>query len=363
MPIYLLALLMSFVCASFCAPGIIRWYKKNNWIDHPDTHKHVKVVHTSPIPRGGGLVVGIATIVAMFIFIPFSIQIFTIGLGIITLSVMGFFDDIYDLNPYLRFILGGAVAATVVLVGKVTIPYITNPFGEGVIELSSQTMQLQFGQFSIAVSVLADLFAIIWILWNMNVVNWSKGVDGQLPGTVAIGAFFIALLANRFTGDPTQLPVIVLSLITTGTFLGLLLWNMYPQKMLPGYGAGSLGGFLLALLSILSGAKLATALLVLAIPTADAAFTIFRRLANKKSPFWGDRGHLHHKLLDVLGWSKRKIALFYWCTTALFGMIALQLKPEQKLFTIVLIISLVFGFLIWAKLFISFSKPLGQDNG
>lgn len=361
--LYLLALILSFFIATLVAPGVIQWYKKNNWLDHPAKNKHVKVVHTSPLPRGGGVVIGLAVLVSMLFFIPLTTQTFTIGLGILVLMIMGFFDDIYDLNPYLRFFLGGAVATTVVLIGQVSIPYITNPLAEGVIELNSQNFILEFGGVAIHLNILANLFAIIWILWNMNVVNWSKGVDGQLPGTVAIGAFFIALLAQRFVGDPTQIPVIMLSLITTGAFLGLLIWNIYPQKMLPGYGAGSLGGYLLAVLSILSGAKLATALLVLAIPTADATFTIFRRLANRKSPFWGDRGHLHHKLLDVLGWSKRKIALFYWCTTALFGMIALQLKPEQKLFTILLIISLVFGFLIWAKLFISFSKPPVQGNG
>lgn len=361
--LYILASLLSFFIAFAITPAIIHLYRKNKWLDHPKHNKHVKVTHTSPLPRGGGLVVGITLILAMLLFIPITTQTYTILLGILVLMGMGFLDDIYDLNPYIRFILGGMVAAFVVIIGGISIPYITNPLGEGVLTLNYPIVQLSLLGHQITVHLLADVIAMIWILWNMNVVNWSKGVDGQLPGMVAIAAIFIALLANRFSGDASQIPIILLSVITTGAFFGLLLWNMYPQKILPGYGAGSLGGYLLAVLSIVSGAKLATALLVLGIPTADAVFTILRRLVNRKSPFWGDRGHLHHKLLDVLGWSKRKIALFYWCTTAILGIIALQLKPEQKLFTIVLIISLVFGFLIWAKLFISFSKPPARGNG
>ncbi len=359
---YILAPFMSFLLAAYIAPAVIRWYKKNDWIDHPDTHRHVKVVHTSPIPRGGGIVIGVGILASSLLFLPMTAQTIAILLSVLVLTIMGTYDDIFDLNPYFRFIIGGLVAVLVVASG-ITVQYITNPLGEGVIFLNQLTVSLPIAGQIKSFSIFSSIIGILWILWNMNVVNWSKGVDGQLPGTVAIAAFFIALLANRFNGDPTQTPVILLSLITAGAYLGLLVWNIYPQKMLPGYGAGSLGGFLLAVLSILSGAKLATALLVLAIPTADAVFTILRRLARRKSPFWGDRGHLHHKLLDVLGWSKRKIALFYWCTTAFFGIIALQLKPEQKLFTIVLIISLVFGFLIWAKLFISFSKRPARDNG
>lgn len=240
--------------------------------------------------------------------------------------------------------------------------FVTHPFSQGV---------LYFDQFSSSLPVpkivsfflSGTVLTIVWIVWNMNIVNWSKGLDGQMPGMVGIAAIFLGILGLRFVDDPAQTPVILLSFILAGSYFGLLVWNAYPQKIMPGYGAGSLAGFFLAVLAIISGAKLATALLVLAIPTADAVFTITRRMLSKKSPFWGDRGHLHHKLMDVLGWTKPKIAWFYWITTALFGVLALQLKPEQKLFTIAVITILVFGFLIWVKLFISFSKPRDRVNG
>jgi UDP-GlcNAc:undecaprenyl-phosphate GlcNAc-1-phosphate transferase len=121
--------------------------------------------------------------------------------------------------------------------------------------------------------------------------------------------------------------------------------------MMPGYGAGSLAGFFLSILAILSGAKVATTLMVLAVPTADAIFTIGRRVLAGKSPFWGDRGHLHHKLLDVLGWGKRRIAVFYWISSLVLGLLSLYLNTWGKIITLIIVTSLVFGFLIWAKIY------------
>jgi UDP-GlcNAc:undecaprenyl-phosphate GlcNAc-1-phosphate transferase len=119
---------------------------------------------------------------------------------------------------------------------------------------------------------------------------------------------------------------------------------------MPGYGAGSLGGYFLAVLSILSGAKIATTLMVLGVPTADAIFTILRRLRAGKSPFWGDRGHLHHKLMDVFGWGRRRIAIFYWTSTAVLGLLSLYLNTLGKIVTMMAVLVAVFGLLIWAKL-------------
>ena len=64
----------------------------------------------------------------------------------------------------------------------------------------------------------------------MNIVGWSSGVDGQLPGFVAISAIFIGLLGLRYSTDTTQWPVIVLSLSVAGAYLGFLPFNFFPQK-------------------------------------------------------------------------------------------------------------------------------------
>ena len=150
--------------------------------------------------------------------------------------------------------------------------------------------------------------------------------------------------------------------IVAGAFAGFIPWNFYPQKIMPGYGGKTLAGFLLAILGILSYGKVGTALLVLGIPMVDAMYTLIRRIGTKRSPVWADRGHLHHRLLD-LGWGKRKIALFYWGVSAILGAIALTVTSKQKLFTLLLVAVAVGGFTVWVAFFSQFSKPQDPDNG
>lgn len=357
-----LSFILSFLIAAVSAPIVIHIYTRLRWIDDPQKQNHVKITHQVAVPRGGGLVIFFSVAITVICLLPINPEILAILISSTVLAFIGMLDDIFNLNPYLRFGVGLFVAIIIVTAG-IKIEYITHPFQSGVIYFDHPTFIKNGSPVTYSLPYLSVLLTILWIVWNMNIVNWSKGVDGQMPGVVSIAAFFIGILALRFSADVEQSKVILLSFIVSGSYLGLLIWNAYPQKIMPGYGAGSLGGFFLAVLAMLSGAKLATALLVLALPTADAVFTITRRLLRKKSPFWGDRGHLHHKLIDVLGWSKSQIALFYWSVTAIMGLIALQLKPEQKVFTIVVVTALVFGFLIWAKLFISSSRQPGQDSG
>ena len=179
-----------------------------------------------------------------------------------------------------------------------------------------------------------------------------------MPGFVAIAAVFLGLLSLRFIGDPTQWEVIQLAGITAGSFLGLLFWNRYPQKIMPGYGGGSLAGFLLAILSILSGAKVAALILLLGVPVIDAVYTIIRRLIQGKSPVWGDRGHLHHRLLDA-GLSKSQIAYFYWGITLILGVVTLQLNSNQKIFALIMLTVILSTVILWLQ---KLSKGIKSTN-
>jgi UDP-GlcNAc:undecaprenyl-phosphate/decaprenyl-phosphate GlcNAc-1-phosphate transferase len=340
---------LSFLTAALVTPLVIWFYKKHGWVEDPQQKKHVKVTHQHPVPRGGGLVIFFAvTIIALFT-LHIDHYLVSILIGAALLTIVGVLDDIYDLSPFIR--LGtGLIAALIVVGAGIGIAYVTHPFAPGVLRLDQPQLQFSlFGQPH-TIWLLADALAVIFILWNMNIVNWSKGVDGQMPGFVAIALVFIGLLSRRFIDDPSQFNTAYLSFIVAGAFAGFLLWNFYPQKIMSGYGAGSLAGYFLAVLAILSGAKIATTMMVLGIPTADALFTIARRLLAGKSPFWGDRGHLHHKLMDVLGWGRRRIAVFYWLTTFIMGFLSLYLNTLGKLVTMGTVLTLVFGFLIWAKL-------------
>lgn len=347
----LFAFIISFLISSLFTPLVIKLYRKNKWIDDPQSYqdKKVKLTHSKPIPRGGGLPIFISFLVTSLFFLNIDKYLITIIIGGLLLTFVGILDDIFNLNPFLR--LGvGSLATILVVTAGIGIAFVTNPCGPGVIHLDQPQLTLKILDKSINFWLIADLFALVFILWNMNAVNWSKGVDGQLPAFVTFAFLFLGLLSNSFSGDPTEFNNAVLSFILAGSYAGLLIFNWPPQKIMPGYGGGSLAGYFLSILAILSGAKVATTLMVLAIPTADGIFTILRRLRAGKSPFWGDRGHLHHKLLDEFGFNKKQITLFYTLATMIMGGLALVLKTRGKIIALAISFSLVFMLQIWAKI-------------
>ncbi len=353
--------LVAFFITLISTPFVIRLAHYWGLVDDPKKRKHPAHTEKRVIPRAGGLAIFIGIFVAIAVTLPFTKQLAGIILGASLIVVTGIIDDKIDLNPYVRFFTN-ILAALLVVGSGVGITYITNPLGEGIIHLDTLRLNVDFlGNHSII--ILADILAVLWIVWCMNMVNWSKGVDGQMPGFVGISAVVLGILSFRFTMlDLQQWVVASLAFITAGAYLGFLPFNFFPQKIMPGYGGGALAGFMLSVLAIASGGKVATALLVLGVPFLDASYTIIRRIAQKKSPFWGDRGHLHHKLLDA-GWSKPKIALFYWILSVILGLIALNLTSREKLFTIILIALILGGILLWLSFWLPSLKEPDQDSG
>lgn len=342
--LFLLPWITSALIAFAFTPLIIKYAKRLGIVDDPRGKKHPKIIHKVPTPRGGGISIFIALLLTTLIFVPLDKHVIGILTGALILIIMGFLDDKYDLNPYLRLGLGFVAAAMPIMAG-IGISFITNPMG-GVIDLS--TPRLTFNFFgSHEIWLLADFFALFWITFFMNIINMgAKGVDGQLSGVTVISAIIIALLSLRYSADITQWPVIILASITSGAYLGFLPWHIYPQKIMPGYGGSTLAGYLLAVLSILATAKVGILLVVLGVPLIDTGLTIIRRILSGKSPVWGDRGHLHHRLLDI-GLSKGQVAVFYWTTTLILGIIALNLNTTSKLYTIVGIAIFLSGLILW----------------
>ena len=177
----------------------------------------------------------------------------------------------------------------------------------------------------------------------MNFVGCSSGVFGQLPGFISISAIFIGILGLKFQNDVTQWPVIILAFTVAGAYLGFLPFNFYPQKIMPGYSGKSLAGLFLAILSILSGAKLATVIFLLGLPMLDAIFVIIYRLWHHRSPIKSDSNHLHHQLLK-LGWGRRRISLFYWFLSLVLGFLSLILNSQQKFYVFIGLAIIFFGF-------------------
>ncbi|MGE5042460.1 MAG: glycosyltransferase family 4 protein [Candidatus Levyibacteriota bacterium] len=327
--------LAAFLFSILATPLTIRFARKYKLTDDPNKHKHPAIIHTKIIPRAGGLPIFIGILISALIFLPHTFQIGIILTCSLLVVFIGLLDDKYDLSPYLRFISNIFIASMVVFLG-VNIPFVTNPLG-GILHFTNQNFLF-----------IPEILAIIWIVWVMNMLNWSKGVDGQMPGIAAVSAVIIGIASLRFPMVTQEnLVSAQLSFVVAGAAVGFLLFNFYPAKIFPGYSA-TLLGFLIGILSILSGVKLATAILVMGIPTADAIFTVLRRILSKRSPFWHDKGHLHHLLLS-LGMGHRSIAVFYWAMSLILGIISLNLSSKGKLFAIMLVLVLVGGGILALK--------------
>lgn len=325
----------------------IKLAKRLGLIDDPKLHKHPGIIHTKPIPRGGGIPLFFGPLVASLFFLPFNNTTFAIFFAAFLALVIGVIDDKLnaqskDVSPYLRFLVN--ILTAIIVVGSgVAINFITNPFGTGVIQLDAIRLSLPFLPFSL---LLSDIVTVVWLIWVMNMLNWSKGVDGQMPGIVAISAIIIGILSITLnTGSQVNNVDAQLSFIIAGAAVGFLFFNFYPAKIFPGYGATALY-LLLGVASILTSAKLATAILVMGVPMVDMIFIIIRRLLNKKSPFQGDKKHLHHILLK-LGYNQRQVALYYWCFSAILGLIALGLESKSKVFAIIMVIAVTGGALLF----------------
>lgn len=345
------------IVAAGVAGLVVRYFPKWGLVDDPEKHRHPKVIHERAVPRGGGVVIWAAVMVGALGFLPLDKRLAGILLGTTILMGVGIVDDIWQekFSPYVR--LGFNILAAMLVIGAgVGIAYITNPWG-GVIWLDWP----RYCWEGHCVWLLADLFALIWLVWTQNVVGWSSGVDGQLPGFVIIAAVTMGVLAARFN-DPSQMPVITLAAIVAGAYAGFLLWNWYPQKIMPGYGGKSLAGYLLGVLAILSSAKVGALLLVLGVPFVDAAWVIIKRLREGRSPVWGGYEHLHHFLLSM-GWGRRRIAIFYWLISGTMAMAAVRLKAEWKWFTMATAGLVISGIIAWLHYFSTFSKRLGRDSG
>ncbi len=343
--LFILPFISAAVLSFVVTPVVIKFAKKMGIIDDPRTHKHPKVIHTTPTPRGGGIPIFIALLVCSLVFLPIDKHLAGILAGATVLTIVGFLDDKYNLSPYLRLGLGFFAAGLVVASG-IGISFISNPLG-GIIDLSQPQINFSFLGGMHSIWLLSDLFAIFWINFLMNVVNMgAKGVDGQLSGVTVISAITIAVLSLKFSADITQWPVIILAAITAGAYLGFLPWHAFPQKIMPGYGGSTLAGYLLAILSILSTTKVGALMVVLGVPLIDSGYTIVRRILTGKSPVWGDRGHLHHRLLDA-GLSKSQVAIFYWVITALLGILALNLNTTKKVYTMIGVAVVIGGLILW----------------
>ncbi len=233
----------------------------------------------------------------------------------LAIILIGIIDDIHPIPAWPRLFLTMAVVLIAATHG-LQLGKLTNPLG-GIVALSG---------------IVGGLFVFFWLMGAMYTIKITDGLDGLSTGVAAIGALMIAALASSHAFY--QPNVSLLAFIFAGTAAGFLIFNFVPASVFLGESGSLFLGFMLGILAIISGGKVATAFLVLAIPAFDLARVIYLRLKHRSSPFKGDRLHLHYALLSR-GWSERQVVLLFYAVAAAGGIAALLLQSREKLIAMV----------------------------
>ncbi len=340
---YILPFCIAVIISAILTIVVKKISQRFNIVDDPKDYPDRKI-QTKPIPLLGGLSIYLTFLIVVLVYALGTDRLFggyflpkhLIGilLGGFFLMLGGFLDDKYHLKPAKQIIWPILASLTVVGAG-IGISYITNPLG-GTLYLD----QIKIKLFSIAETpyyfiLWADIFALVWLMGMSYTTKFLDGLDGLVAGITTIGAFVIFFLSlNR---DVAQPETALLAIILAGSVLGFLFFNWHRAKIFLGEGGSLFCGFMLGVLAIISGAKIATALLIMGIPILDVIWVIVRRLFfQRKSPFFGDKKHLHFRLLDA-GLSHRGSVLLLYFFTILFGISALLLSGKEKLYSLLIL--------------------------
>lgn len=339
--IYFVSFALAFFI-SFVATFIVsRIAVRRRILDVPDGERRL---HKTPTPTLGGfaiftsflLVTVTVGIMAGYLLngnIPLRVLIGILGGGVI-LMIGGYLDDKYRLPAWYSVVFPVLASLTVVSSGIRAVS-IHNPLSGNVILLDNL---LLFG-----IPVASGAIVFVWTMVMTYTTKLLDGMDGLVTGISAIAG--LVLFALSLTSQVNQPQTALLAIIFTGSLLGFLILNSYPAKIFLGEAGSTFAGFMLAVLAIVSGGKIATAVLVMGIPLLDMVWVVLQRLFNKQSPFAGDRKHLHFRLTDI-GFSEPQAVLFLYALTGIFGAAALFLQSRGKLIALGLLIVVMVAIVI-----------------
>ncbi len=354
---FLLSYVLTFV--------VIAVAHKFDWYDRSTAERkreHAK----APVPLLGGIAMFLAFVIASLIFYQFNPEleqkefvIYWLFLASATLTVIvNVYDDIKGLKPLPKLI--AQTVAVLLLMG----PYIdakfhgvllfgfSNPFGrpgpstlpwyqQSEITLFIHPAVNQLPAISL-LAIPAILFTWFWMVGMMNTINWIDGMDGLATGIVGITAFFMAVL-SWILGQHT---IAILAVIFTGAVIGFLPHNWNPAKIIMGDSGSQFLGLTLATLSIMGGAKIALALMVLGIPILDVAIVMINRVRRGQRPWHYDTTHLHQRL-RATGWSVRQICYIIYGLMIFFGVLAVVFKHVLKFVGLGLVAVAMAGLIFW----------------
>jgi UDP-GlcNAc:undecaprenyl-phosphate GlcNAc-1-phosphate transferase len=338
---YLVAFLMAGVTALLLTP-VVRWGALHfGLVDKPS---EARKVHEVPIPRLGGIAIVIAFFVPVFglfminnsvseAYVSDALHVSGLVGGATLTVALGLADDLLNLSARLKLLAQVVIAVGVYFMGY-EISQIATPFG----------FMVQLGWLSLPVTVL-------WIVGVMNAINLIDGLDGLASGVslfTVLTLFVLALISGNLVVGLTAASL-------AGALIGFLRYNFNPASIFMGDSGSLFLGFVLAVTAISGSAKSSTIvalmipLLALGLPLFDTSMAIARRFLSGRPIFSADRGHVHHRLLD-LGLSHRQVVLALYGVCLVFTLLALSLVYANSVVSAIVLGVFMLAVMVFAKM-------------
>jgi UDP-GlcNAc:undecaprenyl-phosphate GlcNAc-1-phosphate transferase len=277
-------------------PGA-RWLAlRLGMIDQPAARK----VHTTPIPRFGGIAIYGAVVIALLVFRErFGLnQFVSILLGATWVSFLGIWDDRWGLRPMFK-LLGQVVGAIILIVAGVQVQFLPSP-------------------------ALNWIVTIIWVVGLTNAINFLDNMDGLSGGIAAIASAFFLLMAVQ----NGQYLVGGLSAALLGASIGFLVYNFNPATIFMGDTGSLFLGFMLASVGIKlrfpDNSDVITwmvPVIVLGVPIFDTTLVVFSRIRRGLSPATPGKDHTSHRLVRM-GFTQREAVMLLYLISGMLGMVA-----------------------------------------
>lgn len=316
-----------------------------------DKPRDARRMHKKPIPRIGGLAMVFGFTIPLVTIMIFSKisgdsqfwsqytfasrQTTGMFMALAIIVVMGFIDDCKDLPAKLKFVVQIVAALIVIFVGDIKIDVFTNP------------NLLSDNPYWVLPEWLSVVLTVIWIVFITNAVNFIDGLDGLAAGVSAIMSVSLVFISIRVG----EYPIAILGIALMGSCFGFLPFNFNPAKIFMGDTGSTFLGFMLATLSIQGVFKsyavisFAVPLLILGLPLFDASFAMIRRIMRGESPMKADRGHLHHRLVDM-GFSQKQTVFILYAISGVLGITAVLLAESGVLRALLVVIAMIILLLI-----------------
>ena len=342
------AFIVSFAFTFATTPLVRRFAFKIGAIDIPKDNRRM---HKKPTPRIGGLAIIFGFTVATLCFAQPSRQLYGTLAGAAIIAVMGVIDDCKNLPAKLKFVIQIIAALVVVFAGDIKIDVFTNP------------NFLSDNPYWVLPEWLSVTLTVIWIVFITNAVNFIDGLDGLAAGVSAIMSISLVFISIR-VGEYSSA---ILGIALMGSCFGFLPFNFNPAKIFMGDTGSTFLGFMLATLSIQGVFKsyavisFAVPLLILGLPLFDALFAMIRRILRGQSPMTADRGHLHHRLVDM-GFSQKQTVFILYAISGVLGITAVLLAESGVLRALLLVICVLILLLIGSMLGKNSYVHQHQDN-